>query len=338
MPSEPRHRGSPIDVIEAAYDLECDDRAWLSQVAAAIAPLLEGGHGVWASYFDVAIPAARWLDDVVLLGARRTEIRAAQQIAAAERIVENMHIVVEPLQSGLEAAQAAHMTAAATARYRAFLDKVKARDYIAFRTVETSGKGVSIAAAQRTAWSPDRRTRGLWARVAAHIAAARRLRAALTTLPDRAADAVLTPTGLVHHAEGNAIHARHALREAVLAQERARSSLRRRDPETATACWRTLVNGEWSLVERFEHDGRRYLVAHANPPESLGLRALTSRESTTVELAALGKSNKLIAYELGLADSTVSSHLHAAMRKLGISSRSELILLANHLRSSAKPR
>ena len=332
----PRHRANPINVIEAAYDLESDDRTWLTQVATAVSPLIEGGHGVWAYYYDIAIPAPRWLDDVVLLGARRSEIQAAKRMAISNaNLVEKTHDVAEPLVSSLEATRAARANEAAQTRYRAFLDSIGACDYFAFRTVEAGGKGVAFAAAQRTPWSPDRRTRGLWARVASHVAAARRLRAALAAAADREVAAVLTPSGRIDHAERAAITARESLREAVLAQERARGALRRRDPDAATQCWRALVSGEWSIVERFARGGKRYLVAHSNPPDAKGLRGLSARECTIVRLAGLGKSNKLIAYELGLSESGVSSHLHAAMHKLGIATRSELILLVAHLDAPA---
>ncbi len=308
---------------------------WLRHIARAVRPLLDGGYGVWAYYFDPAVPAAKWLDTVVLEGARRSEIEAARRtsLASKDRLVENTHVIIEPLQSLLEASRAAGLGDVRThEHYGKFLKEIGACDYLAFRTVEPGGKGIAVAAAQRTSWLPDRKTRRLWARVAAHVAAARRLRAALAATPDRGVDAVLTPDGRLEHAESrDAINAREALRAAVLDQERARSSLRRRDPETATEGWQTLVNGAWSLVDRFERGGRRYLVAHRNPPELADLRALTPRECAVVNLAALGKSNKLIAYELGLSESGVSSHLHAAMRKLGITSRSDLIRLGAQL-------
>jgi DNA-binding NarL/FixJ family response regulator len=47
-----------------------------------------------------------------------------------------------------------------------------------------------------------------------------------------------------------------------------------------------------------------------------------------VAFAALGHTNKLIAYELGLAVPTVAGHLRRAMDKLGLDSRSELIRVA----------
>jgi DNA-binding CsgD family transcriptional regulator len=323
------HRANPIDVIETAYDLQSDDAAWLAQLAAVMRPLLDGGHGVWAYYYDTELPATRWLDTVVMLGARRSEVQAAKRIATKNDLVERTHTIFEPLASALEAMRATDATDAMKAQYTSFLDEIGACDYFAFRTVESGGKGAVVAAAQRTPWSPDKRTRSLWARVASHVAAARRLRNAFGAT--RTPAAVLTPTGRVDHAEGTAISARERLREAVLAQERARGSLRRRDPFAATECWRALVSGEWSIVERFERNGRRYLLAHANPPDAKAVRGLSPRESTIVGLAASGKSNKLIAYELGLSDSAISSHLHAALRKLGISSRSELILLAGRL-------
>jgi DNA-binding CsgD family transcriptional regulator len=46
-----------------------------------------------------------------------------------------------------------------------------------------------------------------------------------------------------------------------------------------------------------------------------------------VSYAVLGHSLKYIAYELGLAISTVSGNLGTAMRKLGVASRAELVRL-----------
>lgn len=339
MPSRRHHRANPIDVIEAAYELQHDDRSWLRVVASAVRPLIEGGYGVWAYYFDTRRPAANWLRGAVLIDARRRELEAAKRMSLAteDRLVETMHVKIEPLQSSLEAARAAGIgDARQHAHYGAFLKKIGAADYLAFRTVETGGQGIAIAAAQRTAWYPDTRTRRLWARVAAHVAAARRLRAALAA--DRApVDAVLTPAGRLEHAETRlAESAREALRGAVLDQERARTKLRRRDPVGATESWQALVGGQWSLIDRFERGGRRYLVAHRNPPVLADVRALSPRECAVVHLAALGKPNKLIAYELGVSESGVSSHLQTAMRKLGIASRLELIRLAALLGGPAK--
>jgi DNA-binding NarL/FixJ family response regulator len=57
------------------------------------------------------------------------------------------------------------------------------------------------------------------------------------------------------------------------------------------------------------------------------LRALTPRERAVARLVATGQSGKVIAYELGVAESTVSSILGSMRRKLGVRSRVELFSL-----------
>jgi DNA-binding CsgD family transcriptional regulator len=51
---------------------------------------------------------------------------------------------------------------------------------------------------------------------------------------------------------------------------------------------------------------------------------LTLRQRQVAALAAAGRTNKLIAYTLGIGDSAVSAHLHAALRRLGLISVAEL--------------
>ena len=149
-------------------------------------------------------------------------------------------------------------------------------------------------------------------------------------------DAILRPDGRVEQASENAKTpaARMSLRDAALAiEDRARSSLRRKDPDEAPSLWRALVSGRWSLVDRFDSDGRRYLVAGRNDPRARALGALTPREQQVTAYLALGHSNKRIAYKLGLSESTVSEVGRRSLAKLGISSRADLArLYAGHAR------
>ena len=43
-----RREVNPIDVVEAAYDLELSDEAWLRKLATLMRPLLDGGRGLLA--------------------------------------------------------------------------------------------------------------------------------------------------------------------------------------------------------------------------------------------------------------------------------------------------
>ena len=78
-------------------------------------------------------------------------------------------------------------------------------------------------------------------------------------------------------------------------------------------------------ADRFESDGRTFLIAKPNPPRPPAVKRLTPRERAVVALAVLGRSNKLIAYELGLSLSSVGTYLQRAQRRLGVSSRAALI-------------
>jgi DNA-binding CsgD family transcriptional regulator len=93
-----------------------------------------------------------------------------------------------------------------------------------------------------------------------------------------------------------------------------------------------LVAGTWSLVDVFDRDGRRYVIAQPNAPVVPPVTRLSSRESQVVACAALGHSNKLIAYELGLAPSTIAAHLARATAKLGATTRADLVRLASQPR------
>ena len=53
---------------------------------------------------------------------------------------------------------------------------------------------------------------------------------------------------------------------------------------------------------------------------------LTQRQTQVIELLQLGKSNKLIARELGMQEATVKVHVRQIMRKLGVANRTQAAL------------
>jgi DNA-binding CsgD family transcriptional regulator len=108
---------------------------------------------------------------------------------------------------------------------------------------------------------------------------------------------------------------------------RDRIALPRRPANVAVAAWRSLVDGRSSLVDHFDHAGRRFLFVRPNRPSSRASGRLTEREREVVAYLLAGHANKVIAYELGLPESTISSVLRSAARKLGARSRLELVRL-----------
>ncbi|HWB78217.1 MAG TPA: LuxR C-terminal-related transcriptional regulator [Nannocystaceae bacterium] len=283
--------------------------------------LLDGGHGVYA--FTVAFDpdgTAKVTSSVVETdGVPRALARVAVGAIDASppsltRPVRNAPAIasLQALWKGVDESSEIH-----PARTCAELGFGDLRFVTGF---DPSGRGFALGAPLDHRFSVDHRELALWQRLRAHLLAGLRLRWALRE------EAVLTPTGRAVHAEGDARDARalEALRLHAKRIDRARTSSGRRDPEAALEEWRVLVSGRWSLLDRFESDGRRYLVARRNDPEIRGLRPLSQPERQVLALAALGWSNKEIAYALGVAASTVSSHLRAAMRRLGVTDRAAL--------------
>jgi DNA-binding NarL/FixJ family response regulator len=171
------------------------------------------------------------------------------------------------------------------------------------------------------------------------VATALRLRRTVPGAGDeleRDPEAVVSTGGHVEHARGVATRssARAALRTAARAAQRARGPLREGDPDRALGLWRGLVEARWSFIDRFDAGGRRYLVAIRNDPRVAHPRALTERERQVVALAAVGRANKNIAYELGLSLGVVGLYLNSAMRKLKVASRVELVRLRSMLDDS----
>jgi DNA-binding CsgD family transcriptional regulator len=172
----------------------------------------------------------------------------------------------------------------------------------------------------------------LWKKIAAHIAAGFRLqrkRAESSRSSDAlgAANAILTPGGKLEHADTEAQQkdARQQLRDAVVAMEAARGRLRRTAPETAVEQWKGLVSARWTLLDHVELGGRRYVLARDNAPTQDAPVELAPRERQVIGYAVLGHSNKLIAYELGVADSTVRVLMGRVAQKLGTSTRADTL-------------
>ncbi len=120
---------------------------------------------------------------------------------------------------------------------------------------------------------------------------------------------------------------REALRNTAVELERAGALAKASDPEEAPRLWRALVAGHWSLADRFERDGRRWVIALRNEPEARDARGLSVCETRVSEYLGLGYSEKEIAFTLGTSASKVSRAVSVALEKLGLATREELAAL-----------
>jgi DNA-binding NarL/FixJ family response regulator len=58
------------------------------------------------------------------------------------------------------------------------------------------------------------------------------------------------------------------------------------------------------------------------------MKALTPQQENILRLMVAGKPNKIIAYELGIAETTVKAHVTLILRKLGVFSRTQAVVAA----------
>jgi len=72
-------------------------------------------------------------------------------------------------------------------------------------------------------------------------------------------------------------------------------------------------------------------------PVSLAEAALTEQESRILDHLVDGKSNKLIARDMGIAEGTVKVHVKHLLKKLNLRSRVEAAVWADRCRRQAKP-
>lgn len=330
----------PIAILEAAYSLSDTEQEWLQTLVETALPSLGRGCGLVGQTYDATRLDRLPIRAMVQCDVDERMVQAAQSAGLAES--ENPYLVpifrrsfIDTLRRSPLALRSIGLHEARVREFERGLDAYFKEwglvDQFWVNAQDPTYHGVCLIAnsSQRGRWQP--REREKWRCIAAHLVTAFRIRRQLASEPSRdvagespAPEAIFDSNGRLEHAEepaqGDA--ARATLQRAVLGIDRARGRLRREDPHEAIALWRALVAGRWSLIDRFDSDGRRFLVAHRNDARVPDKRGLTARERQVLAHASLGHSNKAIAYELGLSVSTVGTHLARARAKLELLSRS----------------
>lgn len=321
--------GDPIRIVESAYELLGDDEAWLSRLVEVAAPL-GLGIGAYAFTYDVRKPGHPLIGPLVGSG-RITDMQLGRaSLEAMPPPIFDSIFGPGPLL-GIASEQLSVFPEAVSRMVRQMWAAGGIHDHVGVKGWDPSGEAVILAFAFDKPPQLNGRLVTTLSRIAVHLSAGIRLRRALQGWlpgPDEpGTEAVLDPAGKVEHASDAARDsgARANLTRAVLAMERARGPLRQASPDTAVAIWHGLVDGRWSLIDHYESDGKRYLLARRNDPAVPDPRALGERERQVLAFVALGHSNKLIGYELGLTPSTVAGHIHSILDKLKLKSRRELI-------------
>lgn len=304
-------------MIEAAYRLNQHESVWLRGVREALAPVLGAPAGI------VGVTYGLEKDRVV---------GRCLDVTGPPGRTNLLHLI----GSGHLARFAAAWKGTVTA-YSSGLPRRKDvegigpelgldfREGFGIHSEDPAGAGVVLAIPLPIKARPRRLAESSrWERIAAHIAAGFRAHRRAFVGMALDAEAVLDQGGRLLDARGPAAEktARALLKTACLTVDRARTSAGRADPASLER-WTSLFGARWSLLDRFDRDGRRFIIAVRNVVTDEA-KPLTPREAQVVALVALGHHNKLISYELGLAFSTVRVLLQRAARKLGCRTRAEV--------------
>ena len=335
-----------IDFTEAAYDLELSDEEWLPALLERGLPVLDHGLGVAGMRYGRPPEEGPFQLLDIHVASGPADFAERHMRAMATTPPEHLRQQVQPGGAGTASFDSRH-DPTQLEHYTSHVDYCK--DTIYITAVDSQGAGVAIIAplAEVTTLTGARAER--WQMLAAHVDSGHRLRQGLSVIDagDRSsgelphdAEAIFDVhsfrmTDAVGRARDSTAAKR--LREGAVAMDRARGKMRNTDPAEALQIWKALVRGRWSMVDWFDTDGRRFVLAVPNSPRVDDPRGLTERESQVVAYAVMGQSNKLIAYRLGLSGSHVSMLLRSAMRKLNVKTRVQLVLKMREFQAMQSP-
>ena len=321
MPQDHTLALATLEFLEAAYVWTPSDEEWLGRVLNAACRVW--GPDPWAlAYFYDAADVRRFR--VSGVQTRDVPSPLAAQIAPISegfppKVVET---AFRTSPFGFGSSLGVHSPDIA-----ATLETFGATETFALNGLDPEGLGCLVLfGTLRDRLGPDEVA--LYQRLAAHLAAAYRCRRRLRGVRDplEHAEAIFDPDGRLLDARGPA--RRPADRAAVTAAAAVLTPSRRRAiRDDATTRWRPRVQTRWTLTEVPGPRGDPYVVARENQASTPFLQDLTEREKQVVASAAFGRSNKEIAYELGISHSTARVLLARGCARLGVASREELLSL-----------
>jgi DNA-binding CsgD family transcriptional regulator len=311
-----------IGILEAAYALDQADGAWLGGMLGAAATCLDEGMGMVAFLYDASDPQALRVSQMAAAGV------SAPRLQAYFRVSEELAAIPGFLQRTYRSLLCGTMSELERIEFdwRQAAVACGVGDTLAVNGLDPSGKGclLGVFLPEETSLPPRRRQ--LLSYIATHLANAHRLRERMrVSAPTPVAE--LEASGDVFKpAPGGDERVTGPLARAAEGISGARGPLRFAEGGVAVAGWQGLVQRRFTLVDAPEPARRhRRMLAFENPPQIPGFAALTEREREVAAFLTLGHSTKVIAYELGISDSTVRVLLRRVRHKLGVDTRADLL-------------
>jgi DNA-binding CsgD family transcriptional regulator len=314
-----------VDLLDAAYGAHSSDDAWVDRVLQIVMAITQG-HS--AGFYRYSLDYQN--------GAFRLQPRSLRdmKLVGPDFAVdaETMTRIAVEVEVGLEAYGRTHgTTLSGSSGFGASLKDLPwwrrmwnepCVDVVGLFTFDTQSHGFYAGGPLYETKKLTARERTLLTRLATHLAASGRLSGTPHARRLDEAEVVLSPSGRVLHAKDGRDPKHARMRDGIDRRNFARQS--RNDAEKALEVWQGLVAGRWSVIDHFDTDGKRFVLAMENAPKVPPRRELTEGAQRVVALAAMGHRDKEIAYILGLTPAAVSASLRRARLSLGVATRAEL--------------
>lgn len=103
---------------------------------------------------------------------------------------------------------------------------------------------------------------------------------------------------------------------------------KRSESKTIKQAIKNILNGSSyipSALSKTDNEGLE------TPHYKISIKSLTHRQSQVLDLIAEGKSNKQIAYEIGVSEATVKLHINALLRSLNVTNRTQAVITAQKM-------
>ena len=315
------------EFLEAVYRLDVDDHTWLVEIMRAARAVANRGHAMHGAIYDASDVAALRIETIHAVDVPD---------GALEWLVESVKWATPEFVATTFRSQLVDTASASNSpewhRILRGLHQFGFADSLNVNGADPHGTGAFFVIWRGDADRIPEGERVVYRRMAHHLAAAYRFRRRLNEQRQRQTVDLLHSAEAILDASGHVVHAAGAARSKS-AQAELLQTARDRDDVRASVVsgevgirrWRPLTSARWSLVDVFERNGKRYVVAQENESVVPRMDLLTGRERQVVAYLAIGQSTKEAAYALGISDATVRVLLRRAVSKLGVRTRSELL-------------
>jgi DNA-binding NarL/FixJ family response regulator len=211
-------------------------------------------------------------------------------------------------------------------------------DALILYALDGTGGVLGVGSVRSKGEAPSVRDRQRLLEFARHMGAGRRLRKLIT----QARKSDHAEPKAIFDSRGKLVDATGLARQSNYQDQLRRAVLQRLPPDEMPASerpdpWELLIGGRWTLVDRFENDGKHFVVAFKNPPGVVDPRRLSEDECRLLEEVRKGRTDQEIGNSMEMSRSTVATRVSGLVRKLGLEGRAEIPAFFRDLAGAVSP-